>query len=40
MTNKEEVKKWYDGFTLGSLTDIYNPWSIISMLDTGKLNTY
>ncbi|MDE7425635.1 MAG: ATP-binding protein [Lachnospiraceae bacterium] len=33
---KEEVKNWYDGFTFGSLTDIYNPWSIINFLDTGE----
>ena len=34
------VKKWYDGFTFGTKTDIYNPWSIINYLDTGKLRTY
>lgn len=37
---KQEVKKWYDGFTFGSRTDIYNPWSILNYLDTGKLGTY
>ncbi len=37
---KQEVKNWYDGFTFGSLTDIYNPWSIINFLDTGKFQTY
>lgn len=37
---KEDVKYWYDGFTFGSLTDIYNPWSILNYLDTGKLRTY
>lgn len=37
---KEEVKNWYDGFTFGNLTDIYNPWSIINFLDTGKFQTY
>ena len=40
LTNKEEVKKWYDGFTIGNLQDIYNPWSIINFLDEGKLKTY
>lgn len=40
MTNKDEVKRWYDGFTIGDLRDIYNPWSIINMLDEGKLKTY
>ena len=40
LENKEEVKRWYDGFTIGSLHDIYNPWSIINFLDKGKLKTY
>ena len=29
---KEEVKRWYDGFTFGSKRDIYNPWSITNFL--------
>ena len=37
---KEKVKIWYDGFTFGSHTDIYNPWSAINYLDTGKVGTY
>ena len=37
---KEQVKMWYDGFTFGRHTDIYNPWSITYFLDTGKLDTY
>lgn len=40
LTRKDIVKKWYDGFTFGSTTDIYNPWSIINYLDTGKIRTY
>lgn len=40
MSQKEEVKKWYDGFVFGSVSDIYNPWSIINFLDTGKIVTY
>ena len=35
--DKPRVKEWYDGYRFGSLTDIYNPWSITSYLDTGKL---
>ena len=38
--NKDEVKHWYDGFTIGSKTDIYNPWSIINFLDKRKLKAY
>ena len=37
---KQEVKRWYDGFIFGSHEDIYNPWSILNYLDTGKLATY
>ena len=37
---KEEVKSWYDGFTFGSKTDIYNPWSIINYLDKQKIGVY
>lgn len=39
-TEKTEVKEWYDGFTFGSTTDIYNPWSILNFLDKGKLTAY
>ncbi len=37
---KQKVKKWYDGFTFGTQTDIYNPWSILNYLDTGKATAY
>ncbi|MCI7322505.1 MAG: AAA family ATPase, partial [Lachnospiraceae bacterium] len=37
---KEEVKGWYDGFIFGNHKDIYNPWSILNFLDTGKIATY
>ena len=37
---KQEVKRWYDGFIFGSHEDIYNPWSILNYLDTGKLATH
>ena len=37
---KQEVKLWYDGFIFGEHKDIYNPWSILNYLDTGKLATY
>ncbi|MDE7272728.1 MAG: ATP-binding protein [Lachnospiraceae bacterium] len=38
--NEESVKDWYDGFTFGNKTDIYNPWSIINFLDKKKLSSY
>ncbi len=38
---KKEVKKWYDGFTFGIHTDIYNPWSISSFIrKNGKYENY
>ncbi len=37
---KYKVKEWYDGFTFGNHSDIYNPWSIINFLDKGKIDTY
>ncbi len=37
---KQEVKIWYDGFTFGSVTDIYNPWSVTNYLDKRKFDTY
>lgn len=40
LVNKDEVKYWYDGFTIGELKDIYNPWSIINFLDKKKLKPY
>ncbi len=41
LSNKQdEVKTWYDGFTFGDKTDIYNPWSIINYLDAGKVGAY
>ncbi len=37
---KMEVKQWYDGFTFGNVTDIYNPWSILNYLRKKRLAAY
>ena len=37
---KDKVKRWYDGFLFGNSKDIYNPWSIINLLDKKQLGTY
>ena len=37
---KQRVKWWYDGFIFGETRDIYNPWSILNLLDKGKFTTY
>ncbi len=40
LTDKELVKRWYDGFTFGNQKDIYNPWSILNYLDKGVVKAY
>lgn len=37
---KEKVRDWYDGFTFGEKTNIYNPWSIINYLDKRRFSAY
>ncbi len=37
--NKEEVKKWYDGYNFGG-TEIYNPWSILNVLKRKVIQPY
>lgn len=39
-SHKDEVRSWYDGFTFGNRTDIYNPWSIINYLKYAKFAPY
>lgn len=39
-SDKAQVKEWYDGFTFGKTSDIYNPWSVTMYLDKKKLDTY
>lgn len=34
---KQAVKDWYDGFAFGSISDIYNPWSILNTWTSGAL---
>ncbi len=40
LTDKSGVKWWYDGFTFGNVTDIYNPWSILNYLGKEKFTSY
>ncbi len=39
-SRKDEIKRWYDGFIFGKQKDIYNPWSILNFLDTGRIEAY
>ena len=38
--DKEEIKRWYDGYKIGDLDGIYNPWSILKYLKDRKLMPY
>ncbi|MCR5323259.1 MAG: ATP-binding protein [Lachnospiraceae bacterium] len=40
VTEKKNVKFWYDGFTFGKIADIYNPWSVIMYLNKQEYDTY
>lgn len=37
---EQNVKTWYDGFCFGRIKSIYNPWSILNYLKTGKFEPY
>jgi hypothetical protein len=40
MNSKDEMKRWYDGFTFGKVSDIYNPWSVTNALDKRQYKPY
>ena len=33
---EQEIKEWYDGYKIGKLDGIYNPWSIDAILGKYK----
>lgn len=37
---KEEIKKWYDGYRVGNTEGIYNPWSVLNYLADKELGPY
>lgn len=37
---QQKVKEWYDGFSFGNQTDIYNPWSITCFLEEKRYKPY
>ena len=37
---KEEIKKWYDGYRIGNVEGIYNPWSVLNYLAKKELKPY
>ncbi len=38
--DKEEIKRWYDGYRIGNTNGIYNPWSILNYLKRRELIPY
>lgn len=36
----ESMKKWYNGYTVGGCQSIYNPYSVMQALETGKYQSY
>ena len=38
--DEEEIKRWYDGYKIGNVEGIYNPWSILNYLNKKELRTY
>ena len=39
-SEKELVKKWYDGYVIGRERDIYNPWSVTQYLDEKRVGPH
>ena len=39
-SRREDVRKWYDGFTFGGCGSIYNPWSVTKYLESGTIDAY
>ncbi len=35
-----ELKKWYDGYKIGEETSVYNPYSVMEALATGKCGSF
>ena len=36
----ERMKKWYDGYTVGAEHSVYNPYSVMQALQSGKFSSY
>ncbi len=34
------VKKWYDGYTIGEVHSMYNPYSVMCAMESGKYTSY
>ncbi len=36
----EKMKKWYDGYTIGEKHSLYNPYSVMQVIENGKYRSY
>ena len=37
---KKEIKRWYDGYRIGNVEGIYNPWSVLNYIAKKELRPY
>ena len=37
---KDEIQRWYDGYRIGNVEGIYNPWSLLNYLTDKELKPY
>jgi hypothetical protein len=40
LTDLAEVRRWYDGFSFGNISHIYNPWSVTNYLDKREFQPF
>ena len=38
--NFQSIKKWYDGYSVGVQHSVYNPYSVMQAVDSGKYRSY
>jgi len=38
--NMEELEKWYDGYHIGDETSMYNPYSVMKVVNRGRFKSY
>ena len=36
----DKMKQWYDGYTFGDMHSVYNPYSVMHAVKTGKFKSY
>ena len=36
----DEIKRWYDGYQMGDVQEVYNPFAVMRAIDQGKITGY